>query len=462
MITKMQVRRLLVSNSRRFSFPPAIFLSLLTFYFSFRVNTLEVDSLNHTGHSVFRDYTDRSRVGSEATSLLNIAVLDTPLGDVTYHSHFCVAFRTSDENHWLKFTLEPSPTIVSNPGQVTHVQADGTTRSIRAIKRSEISAFQGSVRVDGTGNGWNIVGWARVHFWKDGRDLLFEGTYSVQEVIHDIKVRVAGIGNTCQSDCTFGEPGQIYSYSASGSYRPSRPSPPAQRSNTNAERCKSQPLGTRRDNLEIDTTYRDVRRPSCISQGEGECHEPIPSPQSISRCDFRSTIGDTVGCPSMNMIASVGIATDCSYTALFNSVGDVVRNVVGMINSASEVFERSFNITLRLSDLEVSEGTCPTPQQDAKDWNMPCSNGSLLDRLGNFSIWRATRADENAFWTLITGCSGAGIGVAWVGQLCNTDYDQSHGTGANVVVGMGQAWQIFAYVFIFSFSPDECSLNTDI
>ncbi|KAK9847145.1 uncharacterized protein MYU51_020427 [Penicillium brevicompactum] len=372
----MQVRRLLVSNSRRFSFPPAIFLSLLTFYFSFRVNTLEVDSLNHTGHSVFRDYTDRSRVGSEATSLLNIAVLDTPLGDVTYHSHFCVAFRTSDENHWLKFTLEPSPTIVSNPGQVTHVQADGTTRSIRAIKRSEISAFQGSVRVDGTGNGWNIVGWARVHFWKDGRDLLFEGTYSVQEVIHDIKVRVAGIGNTCQSDCTFGEPGQIYSYSASGSYRPSRPSPPAQRSNTNAERC---------------------------------------------------------------------IATDCSYTALFNSVGDVVRNVVGMINSASEVFERSFNITLRLSDLEVSEGTCPTPQQDAKDWNMPCSNGSLLDRLGNFSIWRATRADENAFWTLITGCSGAGIGVAWVGQLCNTDYDQSHGTGANVVVGMGQAWQIFAH-----------------
>ncbi|KAJ6163879.1 hypothetical protein N7497_003858 [Penicillium chrysogenum] len=145
------------------------------------------------------------------------------------------------------------------------------------------------------------------------------------------------------------------------------------------------------------------------------------------------------------MIASIDIATDCSYTALFGSVSDVVHEVVGMVNSASEVFERSFNITLSLSDLEVSESTCPTLKREAGDWNMPCSNGSLLDRLDKFSIWRATRTDDNAFWTLVTACSGIGIGVAWSGQLCNTNYNQHCGTGANIVVSTGWEWQVFAH-----------------
>jgi hypothetical protein len=149
------------------------------------------------------------------------------------------------------------------------------------------------------------------------------------------------------------------------------------------------------------------------------------------------------------MIASIDIATDCSYTALFGSVSDVVHEVVGMVNSASEVFERSFNITLSLSDLEVSESTCPTLKREAGDWNMPCSNGSLLDRLDKFSIWRATRTDDNAFWTLVTACSGIGIGVAWSGQLCNTNYNQHCGTGANIVVSTGWEWQVFAYVCLF-------------
>lgn len=455
----MQVRRLLISNSCCMAFPPWIFLLILFCYFSFRVNSLEVDSPDHKGHSTFSNNTDRSRMASEATSLLNFAILDTPLGNVTHQSHLSVAFRASDKDRWLNFTLEPNPTIVSNSAQVTHVTTGGTSKCIKSIKGFEINALTGSVWVDGTGNGWDIGGCARIYFWKDGADLIFEGTYSVQEVIHDIRVQVAGIDNTCDSDRTFREHGEKYTYSASGSSCPSRPS---QRSNNNTERCKSRPLD-RSEDLKTHVPYRDVRHPSSHSKEEGKCSEPIPSPQSVYPWDLRSTIGDTVGCPSINMIASVGIATDCSYTALFNSVSDVVQNVVGMVNSASGVFERSFNITLRLSDLEISEGTCSTPEQEPRDWNMPCSNRSLLDRLDKFSIWRATRADENAFWTLITGCPGTGIGVAWVGQLCNTVYDQSRGTGANLVVGMGMGreWQVFAYVYLFTFSPYECSLHTN-
>lgn len=398
-------------------------------------------------------------MASEATSLLDVAIIDTPLQKITQVSHFSLVFRTSDENRWLNFTLEPSPNIVSNSAQVTHVKADGTPKSIRTIKRSEINVFKGSVWVDGTGNGWDRVGWARIYFQKDGPDPLFEGIYSIQEAIHDIRVQVADIGNTCESDRAFGGPGEIYmvDYSASGSPRPSRSS---QRSNNNSGRCESPPLD-RSEDPETHATCRDVRRPSYITNEERQCYEPAASPQSVYLWDLRTTIGDTVGCPSTNMIASIGIATDCSYTALFNSVSDVVHNVVGMVNSASEVFERSFNITLRLSDLEISEGTCPNSERELRDWNIPCSNGSLFDRLDKFSVWRATRTDDNAFWTLITGCSGAGIGVAWLGQLCNTDYEQYRGTGANVVVGTGREWQVFAYVSLFPFSSDECPLHTD-
>jgi hypothetical protein len=53
------------------------------------------------------------------------------------------------------------------------------------------------------------------------------------------------------------------------------------------------------------------------------------------------------------MVASIGIGTDCSYTALFGSVSNVAHNVVGMVIGASEMFERSFSITHSLSDLLV-------------------------------------------------------------------------------------------------------------
>jgi hypothetical protein len=237
-------------------------------------------------------------------------------------------------------------------------------------------------------------------------------------------------------------------YSPSGSSRPPHPS---QRLNSKSGRCESRPLG-RSDYLETHATCRDLRCLRYVTEGEQDCYESTAFAQSVYLWDLRTTVGDTGGCPSTNMIASVGIATDCSYTSLFNSIDDVVHNVVSMINSASEVFERSFNITLKLNNLEVSESVCLDSDREPRHWNIPCSNGSLFDRLDKFSIWRATRTDNNAFWTLMTGCSGAGIGVAWLGQLCNTDYVQYRGTGATVVAATGREWQVFAYVPLpFSF-----------
>jgi hypothetical protein len=87
---------------------------------------------------------------------------------------------------------------------VTHVKVDGTPRSIRTIKRSEINAFKGSVWEYPTGKGWNNVGWARIYFRNNGPDPIFEGTYSVQDVIQDIRLRVAGIEHACELGLTFG------------------------------------------------------------------------------------------------------------------------------------------------------------------------------------------------------------------------------------------------------------------
>ncbi|KAE8397715.1 Metallo-peptidase family M12-domain-containing protein [Aspergillus pseudonomiae] len=159
--------------------------------------------------------------------------------------------------------------------------------------------------------------------------------------------------------------------------------------------------------------------------------------------DLRRTISNTTGCPNSRMVASVGIATDCSYTASFDSTDAVIHNVIRMINSASEVFESSFNITLSLGALVVGE-RCQDLTPDPRTWNIPCSNGSLSHRLDLFSRWRASRRDNHAFWTLMTGCSGAGIGLAWMAQLCNTNFDQHCGTGANVVARTGVEWPVFA------------------
>jgi hypothetical protein len=120
-------QRLFVYNYYSMAFSPSIFLLLLSCYLLFRVSSLELDSPNHTGLSTLRNNPKRSCMASEATSLLDTAILHTPLQNVTCHSRFSLVFRTSDENRWLNFTLELSPDIISNSAQVTYVKADGTS-----------------------------------------------------------------------------------------------------------------------------------------------------------------------------------------------------------------------------------------------------------------------------------------------------------------------------------------------
>lgn len=168
--------------------------------------------------------------------------------------------------------------------------------------------------------------------------------------------------------------------------------------------------------------------------------------------DLISSIGSTNGCPNTRRIAYIGIMTDCSFTAGFDSSDSAHRYIVNMVNTASVVFESSFNVSLGIRNLTISDSSCPSGSSGSTSWNVPCSQGDLNSRLGTFSQWRSSLYDSNAYWTLLTGCSVdvGEIGVSWVGALCNSGSGRGNGASANVVARTQTEWQVFASVIISS------------
>ncbi|RAK94434.1 zincin [Aspergillus costaricaensis CBS 115574] len=170
-----------------------------------------------------------------------------------------------------------------------------------------------------------------------------------------------------------------------------------------------------------------------------------------------STSGDTISTLSQNTVfprqstqdntcsrprrvALIGLATDCSYRAVYSSTDELRRGLISMVNTASEVYERTWNISLAIRNITISDETCPdTPQRDTP-WNVDCSSGNLDWRLQQFASWRRWHYDPNAYWTLMTNCpTGNVVGVSIVGGLCTTY------SGANVVARTSNQWQVFAH-----------------
>lgn len=156
--------------------------------------------------------------------------------------------------------------------------------------------------------------------------------------------------------------------------------------------------------------------------------------------DLTDNIGSKSGCPTTRRVAVIGIATDCSYTAAFDSAEEVQQSLIDMVNTASEVFESTFNISLAIHNLTITDSACPSNNSNSIPWNVDCSAGDLDWRLQQFTSWRRVLGDRtSAYWTLMTGCpNGEQIGVSWTGELCDSQM------GANVVAQEGNAWQVFA------------------
>jgi hypothetical protein len=115
------------------------------------------------------------------------------------------------------------------------------------------------------------------------------------------------------------------------------------------------------------------------------------------------------------------------------------------------VYESQLNISLGLSNIVISDASCPATPPASAAWNMACNSSfSMDDDLSTFSAWRGQRGSDGvALWTLFTGCSsGAEVGVAWLGQLCQysaqTQGSQSV-SGTNVVSSTQSEWQVLAH-----------------
>jgi hypothetical protein len=176
----------------------------------------------------------------------------------------------------------------------------------------------------------------------------------------------------------------------------------------------------------------------------------IPSGGNSGSVNLQNSIGSSAGCPTSRKVALIGVVTDCTYTGSFNSTESARANVITQINSASNVYEKTFKISLGLKNLTVSDATCPGTPVPATPWNTACAgNVSITDRLNTFSQWRGTRNDSNAYWTLLTTCqTGAEVGLSWLGQLCVTDVSSNAGevvSGANVVAKTSTEWQVIAH-----------------
>ena len=176
----------------------------------------------------------------------------------------------------------------------------------------------------------------------------------------------------------------------------------------------------------------------------------IPSGGNSGGVNLSTTIGITQGCPSTRKVALVGIATDCSYIGSFNSTETAQANVIAQISSASQLYEKTFNITLGLQNITVNPAECPGTPPASAPWNIACGgNSSITDRLNSFSEWRGQRQDQNAYWSLLTNCpTGAEVGLAWLGQACVTDVTSGNGetvSGANIVARTSTEWQVFAH-----------------
>ena len=192
----------------------------------------------------------------------------------------------------------------------------------------------------------------------------------------------------------------------------------------------------------------------------------IPSGGNSASVNLKNSIGSNIGCPTTRKVALIGVATDCSYTGTFNSTQSAHQNVITQINSASNVYEKTFNITLGLQNLTVNPAECPGTPTPALPWNIGCAgNTTITDRLNTFSEWRGERNDSNAYWTLLTNCNtGAEVGLAWLGQLGVQGVQKSAGevvSGANIVAKTGTEWQVIAHESGHTFGAvHDCDSST--
>ena len=382
-------------------------------------------------------------------SLLEKPIIDTPNNQIDHLSHFTVGFGLhSPQRQQFKLKLEPNHDIIPDDAQTFFLNVHGHVKSIAAISRHAHKVFKGSAWLQEEHGGWEEVGWARIYVKRDGEKPLIEGAFSMFGDHHHIQLRSSYLQSRRESDVITSSP----RYPEDEQMVVYWDSDIAQGELSGLDSRSSSGLSCGADQLDFNYEFSHP----ILGSRSGD-FSPLSGPASsperrqsgrIGNGNLQATIGSTAGCPIEGRVALIGVATDCTYTASFASTDAVRENIISMVNTASQVYERTFNITIGLRNLTISDEQCPTTASAATPWNIDCSGGDIEERLNLFSTWRASTGDGNAYWTLMSTCnSGTSVGLAWLGQICVSGEVGSSSqsvSGANVVVRTPSEWQVFA------------------
>ncbi|EEP80251.1 predicted protein [Uncinocarpus reesii 1704] len=400
-------------------------------------------------------------------SLVEDPVIHTPSRRVHAFSNFDVTFSLHQKNQRIKLSLEPNHDILGFEPQIQFVDSEGSVQEIQSIDRHAHKVFKGWAWVE-TDAGWEQSGWARIVVHEDGAMPLFEGTFTIMHDHHHVMLRSNYVQTRHPSDPALEDTTQEYLIVFRDSdigrdiHSNLKRSSPIERS------CGSDALDFNNDPdhpLFRPVVKRDqstwASMPLEFMLGISKRQNDIGGGGSGGPTNVRQTIGSTAGCPKTRKVALIGVAADCEYTKSFNgSVQAAQQNIVNVVNTASQIYEQSFNITLGLKKVQVVPQDCPPTPPPTAPWNAGCGTTqnpgpSITERLNLFSSWRGDQNDDHAFWMLMTTCSsGPEVGLAWLGQVCVTDATQQTDrentttqsvSSTGVVVRTPQEWQVFAH-----------------
>lgn len=372
---------------------------------------------------------------------------------VTALSTFDVAFDVAGSR--IRLSLEPNHDIFPEGAIVSYVDEEGHVVRKEPVDRVAYRIYKGTAWLK-AGSRWDKVGWARISVKQDGLEPLFEGAFTIHHDHHHVQLakNYKKMRHNLDPDIDLRDYDYMVVFRDSDISTQPEHTELRKRSGGNA--CGSDTLGFNVDMehpIYSSMNKRDLGfSPIASLFGKRQSLDiNPPGGGNGAGVNLLSSIGSTQGCPTTRKVALVGVAADCNYRAEFASENETRENILMQMNTASSLFEGTFNISLGLANLIVTERQCPTTVQQATPWNRACGNGvNIQERLNLFSQWRGQQNDGYSHWTLLSTCNtDSAVGLAWLGQSCTVG-SQPNGdngeqvAGANVVVKTSTEWQVIA------------------
>jgi hypothetical protein len=396
------------------------------------------------------------------------AVIQSPKHRISALSTFDLDFDL--ESRRIRLHLEPNHDIIPDGAQVNYLNNDGSIARTEALNRLDHKVFKGTAKVQKFDGEWMDVGGARISVLEDGSDPIFRGTFQILGDSHHVLTssHYAQTKEPLDPEVTLTDEEYMIIF------RDSDVADEYQRTELLRKRGITNAVDPVAQSCQADTLLfnRDPKHPIFNTPASGPVPRGLdsfwggatfnslfsrqldtsPGSGNSAGVNLKAHIGSTAGCPTTRKVALVGVATDCTYTGSFDSEEDMRKAVIDAMNSASSLYESTFDISLALRNLTVMPSECPGEPQSTTPWNVPCSSSTnIQDRLNLFSQWRGEQKDGNSHWTLLTLCkTGPAVGLSWLGQACkvgsssNGDSSGETVAGANVVAKTSTEWQVIA------------------